>query len=74
MLPLSSRMGVAPIAQVAFQGVLVFLGAYAPRLCTLALAGSVPAFPVEVAQNSSAAASADRMGHIVEEADAIGTP
>ena len=66
---------VASIPQVAFQGALVFLGAYAPRSCTLALAGSVPAFPVEATQNSSAAAPAPSaaalMGHIVEEADSI---
>ena len=66
---------VASIAQVAFQGALVFLGAYAPRSCTLALAGSAPAFPVEVAQYPSAAApapsAAARMGHIVEQAVSI---
>ncbi len=67
---------VASIAQVAFQGALVILGAYALRSCTLALAGSVPAFPVEVAQYPSAAASpapshTALMGHFVEEADSI---
>ncbi len=67
---------VASIAQVVFQGALVFLGAYAPRSCTLALAGSVPAFPVQATRNPSAAASAAPssaalMGHFVEEAVSI---
>ncbi len=67
---------VASIPQVAFQGALVFLGAYAPRSCTLALAGSVPAFPVEATHNPSAAASpapsaAALMGHFVEEVVSI---